>query len=89
MKQRESVNELVKAEKGLLRVAQLNSFNKYSAYLSKYSGPIFSASIGVFILKIGQNVKEGVFFSISKLFWAEKGYFYRYQRMNIETKGIG
>ena len=87
MKQRESVNELVKAEKGLLRVAQLNSLTTF--LLSKYSGPIFSASMGVFILKIGQNVKEGVFFSISKLFWAEKGYFYRYQRMNIETKGIG
>ena len=29
MKQRESVNELVKAEKGLLRVAQLNSLTTF------------------------------------------------------------
>ena len=36
--------------------------------LSKYSRPIFSASIAVFLVKIVQNINRGLYFVMRKLF---------------------
>ena len=57
--------------------------------LSKYSRPIFSASIAVFLKEIVQNINRGLYFVMRKLFLLENGFFLRYERMNIETKGTG
>ena len=57
--------------------------------LSKYSRPIFSASIAVFLVKIVQNINRGLYFVMRKLFLLENCFSFRYKRMNIETKGIG
>ena len=57
--------------------------------LSKYSRPIFSASIAVFLVKIVQNIDGGLYFKMRKLSLLENCFSLRYERMNIETKGIG
>ena len=57
--------------------------------LSKYSGLIFCAYIASFMSKIVQNIKKGVYFSMSNLVLEKKDLFGRYKKMNIETKGIG
>ena len=57
--------------------------------LSKYSWPIFSVSIAVLIVKIVQNINRGLYFVMRKLFLLENCFSFRYERMNIETKGIG
>ena len=57
--------------------------------LSKYSRPIFSASNTVFLVKIVQNINRGLYFVMHKLFLLENIFSFRYERMNIETKGIG
>ena len=57
--------------------------------LSKYSRPIFLASIEVFLVKILQNITRPLYFGIRKLFLLGNCFFLRYERMNIETKEIG
>ena len=57
--------------------------------LSKYSRPIFSASIAVFLVKLVQNINRGLYFVMRNLFLLENCFSLRYERMNIETKGIG
>ena len=57
--------------------------------LSKYLWRIFSASIAVFVVKIVQNINRGLYFVIRKLFLLENCFSLRYERLNIETKGIG
>ena len=57
--------------------------------LSKYSGPIFLASIAVFLAQIVENINRGLYFVMRKLFLLENCFSLRYERMNIETKGIG
>ena len=57
--------------------------------LSKYSRPIFPASFAVFLVKIVQNINRGLYFVMRKLFLLENCFSLRYERMNIETKGIG
>ena len=60
--------------------------------LSKYSRPIFLASNAVFLVKIEklfQNINRGLYFVMHKLFLLENCFSLRYERMNIETKGIG
>ena len=57
--------------------------------LSKYSRPIFSASFAVFPVKIFENVNRAPYFVIRKLFVLENCFSHRYERMNIEIKGIG
>ena len=57
--------------------------------LSKYSRPIFSPSIAVFLVKIVQNINRGLYFVMRKLFLLENCFCLRYERMNSETKGIG
>ena len=57
--------------------------------LSKYSRPIFWASIAVFLVKVVQNINRTFYFVMRKLFLLENCFSLRYERMNIETKGIG
>ena len=57
--------------------------------LSNYSRPIFSASIEVFLVKIVQNINRALYFVMRNLFLLENCFCLRYERMNIETKGIG
>ena len=57
--------------------------------LSKYSKAVFSVFTASFVLKIVQNTKKGVFFSMSKLFLVENELFPRYKAMNNKTKEIG
>ena len=57
--------------------------------LSKYSRPIFSASIAVFLVKIVQNINRGLYFGMRKIFLLEKCFSLRYEGVNIERKGIG
>ena len=57
--------------------------------LSKYSRPIFSAFNAVFLKKIVQNINRGLYFVMRKLFLLENCFSLRYERMNIERKGIG
>ena len=57
--------------------------------LSKYSRPIFLASNAVFLVKIVQNINRGLYFVMHKLFLLENTFSLRYERINIETKGIG
>ena len=57
--------------------------------LSKYSRPILLASIAVFLVKVVQNINHGLYFVIRKLFLPENCFSLRYERLNIETKGIG
>ena len=57
--------------------------------LSKYSRPIFSASLAVCLSKIVQNINCGLYFVMRKLFLLENCFSLRYERMNIETKEIG
>ena len=57
--------------------------------LSKYSRPIFSASIAVFLVKIVQNINRALYFVMRKLFLLENCFSLRYERINIERKGIG
>ena len=57
--------------------------------LSKYSRPIFSASVAVFLVKIVQNINRGLYFVMRKSFLLENCFCLRYERMNIEAKGIG
>ena len=57
--------------------------------LSKYSRPILSASIAVFLVEIIQNINRDLYFVMRKLFLLENCFSLRYERMNIETKGIG
>ena len=57
--------------------------------LSKYSRPIFSASIAVFLVKLVQNINHGLYFVMRKLFLLENCFSLRYERLNIETKRIG
>ena len=57
--------------------------------LSKYSKPICLASIAVFLVKIVQNINRALYFVMRKLFFLKNCFSLRYERMNIETKGIG
>ena len=57
--------------------------------LSKYSRPIFSASIAVFLVKIVQNINRGLYFVMRKLFLLKNCFSLRYERMNSKTKGVG
>ena len=57
--------------------------------LSKYSRPIFSASIAVFLVKIVQNINRALYFVMRKLFLLENCFSLRYESMNTETKEIG
>ena len=57
--------------------------------LAKYSRPIFSASIAVFLVKIVQNINHALYFVMRKLFLLKNRFSLRYERMKIETKGIG
>lgn len=51
---------------------------------------IFSAFIVIGVFKTVQNIKKRVYFSMSKLFMVENGFFFlRYKSMKIEAKGIG
>ena len=56
--------------------------------LSKYSRPIFSLSIAVFLAKVVQNINRTLYFVMRKLFLLENCFSLRYERMNIETRGI-
>ena len=56
--------------------------------LSKYSRAIFSASIAVFLVKIVQDINDGLYFVMRKLFLLENAFSLRYERMNIKTKGV-
>ena len=56
--------------------------------LSKESRPLFSASTAVFLVKIVQNINRGLYFVMRKLFLLENCFSLRYERINIETKGI-
>ena len=87
MKQRELVNELVKAySEGLLWPpgCSLTDF-----YYENIQGQFFPASIAVFLVKIVQNINRGLYFVMRKLFLLENCFSLRYKRINIETKGIG
>ena len=88
LNKREFVNEFVKAEKGLFRVACMLLITQFP--LSKYSWSQILRFYCSF-LKIAQNVKKSVYFSLSKLFFFfENSFFFRrFKRMNIEEKGIG
>ena len=57
--------------------------------LSKYSRPIFSVSIADFLAKIVRNINSALYFVMRKLFLLENCFSRRYERLNIETKGIG
>ena len=57
--------------------------------LSNCSRPIFSASIAVFLVKNVQNINRARYSVMRKLFLLENCFSLRYERMNIETKGIG
>ena len=57
--------------------------------LSKYSRPIFLASIGVFLVKVVQNINRALYFMMRNLFLLENCLSLRCERMNIEAKGIG
>ena len=57
--------------------------------LSKYSVPIFSASITVFLLKIVQDINGGLYFVMHKLCLLNNCFSLRHERMNIETNEIG
>ena len=46
--------------------------------LSKYSRPIFSASIAVFLVKIFQNINRDLYFVMRKLFLLENCFSLRY-----------
>ena len=52
--------------------------------LSKYSRPIFSASIAVFLVKIVQNINRGLYFVMRKLFLLENCFSLRYERMSVK-----
>ena len=87
LKQRRLVNELVKAyTESVLRppCCSLNDF-----YCQNIQGQFFPASIAVFLVKIVQNINRALYFVIRKLFLLENCFSLRYERMNIETKGIG
>ena len=57
--------------------------------LSKHSRPIFLASIEVFLVKIVQNITCPLSFVTRKLFLLENCLSLRYERVTLETKGIG
>ena len=57
--------------------------------LSKYSRPISSTFMAVFLVKLVQANNSGVHFFIGKLFFVETCLSLRYERVNIKTKGIG
>ena len=57
--------------------------------LSKHSKPIFSASIALFFVNVVQNINRTFYFVMRKLFLLENCFSLRYERINIETKGIG
>ena len=57
--------------------------------LSKYSRPIFSVSIAVFLVKTVQNINRALYFVMRKLFLLENCFSLRYKRLNIEIKGTG
>ena len=57
--------------------------------LSKYSRPIFLASVAVFLVKIVQDINGGLYFVMRKLFLLKNCFSLRYERMNNETKEIG
>ena len=52
--------------------------------LSKYSKPIFSAPIGVFLVKIVENINRGLYFVMRKLFLLKKFFFLRYGRISMK-----
>ena len=56
--------------------------------LSNYSRSIFSPSIAVFLLKVVQKINCALYFVMRKLFLFENCFSLRYERMNIERKGI-
>ena len=66
LKQRELVNEFVKAWKGLPWDNQLGSLTDF--YCQNIQSQ-FSGLIPFFIFKTVQNLNKGVYSSISKLFW--------------------
>ena len=57
--------------------------------LSKYSRPIFSPPIAVFLVEIVENINRDLCFVMRKLSLLVNCFSLRYERMNIETKGIG
>ena len=57
--------------------------------LSTYSRPILLASIAVFLVKVVQNINRALYFVMRKLFLLKNCFSLTYQRMNIETRGIG
>ena len=56
--------------------------------LSKYSRPIFSASIAVFLVKVVQNINRALYFVMRELFLLENCFSLRYEGTNSETKRI-
>ena len=82
MKQRELVNELVKAySEGVLRppCCSLTDF-----YCQNIQGSIFWASTAVFLVKIVQNINRGLHFVMRKLFLLENCFSLRYERMSVK-----
>ena len=61
-------------------------FNRF--LLSKHSSLFFLASIAVFLVKNVQSINRARYFVMRKLFLLENCFTLRYERMNIETKGI-
>ena len=57
--------------------------------LSKYSRPIFSWFVAVFVLKIVPKINRGLYFVMRKLLLLENCFSLRSEGMNIETKGMG
>ena len=57
--------------------------------LSNYLRPIFSASFAVFLVNIVQNINRSLYFVMRGLFLLKNCFCLRYERMNIETRGIG
>ena len=57
--------------------------------LSKYSRPITSASIAVFVVKVVQNINCALYFLMRTFFLLEICFSLKYEKMNIETKAIG
>ena len=62
-------------------------FNRF--LLSKHSSLFFLASIAVFLVKVVQSIKRALSFVTRKLFLLENCLSLRYERVTLETKGIG
>ena len=87
LKQRELLNQLASRLERCSPLCFSLLINRF--LLSIYSRSIFSTAIAVLNLKIVQNMKKDVFFSMSKLFLIKDVFSCSYRRINIETKGIG